>query len=82
MFSSAQYVSMLTGVPPRDSGVRTNVGLQRTPLDNVARRLRAAGRRGVEIGDQVDWWRTLFGDDIATHARDGAGRPARRGASR
>ena len=66
VFSSAQYVSMLTGVPPRDSGVRTNVGLQRTPLDNVARRLRAAGRRGVEIGDQVDWWRTLFGDDIAT----------------
>ena len=65
-FSSAQYVSMLTGVPPRDSGVRTNVGLQRTPLDNVARRLRAVGRRGVEIGDQVDWWRTLFGDDIAT----------------
>ena len=66
VFSSAQYVAMLTGVPPRDSGVRTNVGLQRTPLDNVARRLRAAGRRGVEIGDEVDWWRTLFGDDIAT----------------
>jgi len=66
VFSSAQYVSMLTGVPPRDSGVRTNVGLERTPLDNVARRLRAAGRRSVEIGDQVDWWRTLFGDDIAT----------------
>ena len=65
VFSSAQYVSMLTGVPPRDSGVRTNVGLTRTPLDNVARRLRAVGRRGVEIGDQVDWWRILFGDDLA-----------------
>ena len=65
VFSSAQYVSMLTGVPPRDSGVRTNVALPRTPLDNVARRLRDSGRRGVEIGDQVDWWRILFGDDFA-----------------
>jgi hypothetical protein len=66
VFSSPQYVAMLTGVPPRDSGVRTNVGLARTPLDSVARRLRAGGRRAVEIGDQVDWWRILFGDDLAT----------------
>jgi hypothetical protein len=56
---------MLTGVPPRDSGVRTNAALTRTPLDNVARRLRADGRRAVEIGDQVDWWSVLFGDDLA-----------------
>ena len=65
VFSSAQYVSMLTGVPPRDSGVRTNIDLGRTPLDNVPRRLRAGSRRSVEIGDQVDWWRVLFGDDLS-----------------
>jgi hypothetical protein len=64
-YSAAQYVAMLTGVPPADSGVRTNIPLARTPLATVPGALRAAGRRAVEVGDEVDWWARLFGDDFA-----------------
>lgn len=63
-YSSAQYVSFLTGVPPVDSGVRTNVNLPRVLLDNIPRQVRATGRMAIQLGDEVDWWRTLFGDDF------------------
>ncbi len=66
-YSAAQYVAALAGVRPADSGVRGNVGLLRTPLDSVPRRLRAAGRSAVELGDDVDWWFRLFGDDWTTN---------------
>lgn len=62
-YSAAQYVSALSGVRPADSGVRCNIGLLRTPLDSVPRRVTDAGRVAVEIGDDVDWWHRLFGDD-------------------
>jgi hypothetical protein len=61
-YSTAQYVSILTGVPPLDSGVRTNSGIHATRLDSVPRRVREAGGVAFEIGDEVDWWARLFGD--------------------
>jgi hypothetical protein len=64
-YSAAQYVAALSGVRPADSGVRGNVGLLRTSLDSVPARLRASGRVAIEIGDEVDWWTRLFGDDWA-----------------
>jgi Type I phosphodiesterase / nucleotide pyrophosphatase len=67
-FSSPQYVALLTGVPPRDSGVRTNRSPHQVLLDNVPRRLARAGRRAVEVGDEVDWWQRLFGADFAATA--------------
>jgi type I phosphodiesterase/nucleotide pyrophosphatase len=60
-YSAAEYVAMLTGVIPRDSGIRANVGLHLTPLDSVPARVRLHGGRAVEIGDEVDWWRELYG---------------------
>jgi hypothetical protein len=67
-FSSPQYVALLTGVPPRDSGVRTNRNPRPVLLDNVPRRLTVAGRRAIEIGDEIDWWQRLFGTDFASTA--------------
>jgi hypothetical protein len=64
-FSAAQYVAFLTGVGPPDSGVRTNLRPRRTPLDSVVARVRAAGRRTVQVGDQVDWWGRIFAWDRA-----------------
>jgi hypothetical protein len=42
-FSHPGYVAIVTGVPPRDSGVRNNVYPWAVPLDNLMRRARAAG---------------------------------------
>ena len=64
-FSAAQYVAFLTGVGPPDSGVRTNLRPRRTPLDSVVARVRAAGRRAAQVGDQVDWWGRIFTWDRA-----------------
>ncbi len=60
--SSPQYVAFLTGVAPADSGVRSNSGLYRIALDNVALRVQQE-HAGItlEIGDDVDWWKTMFG---------------------
>jgi hypothetical protein len=65
-YSAAQYVAALSGVRPADSGVRGNVGLLRTPLDSVPRRVTERGRVAAEIGDDCDWWLRLFGDDWAS----------------
>ena len=59
-YSAAQYVALLAGVPPRDSGVRTNETLRAAGVDDVARRARAAGLHTAVVSTCVDWWRHLF----------------------
>ena len=59
-YSAAQYVALLAGVPPRDSGVRTNETLRAAGVDDVARRARAAGLHTAVVSTCVDWWRRLF----------------------
>jgi hypothetical protein len=63
--SAAQYVALLSGVPPLDSGRRTNQGLRPVGLDNVAGAVRRAGGRSAVVSDEVDWWRRLYPDDFA-----------------
>src|SRR5436190_9171897 len=58
--SAAQYVALLAGVPPRDSGVRTNATLRAAGVDDVARRARAAGLHTAALSTGVDWWQRLF----------------------
>jgi hypothetical protein len=58
--SSAQYVALLAGVPPRDSGVRTNETLRAAGVDDVAHRARVAGLHTAVVSTGVDWWRRLF----------------------
>ncbi|HEY7375194.1 MAG TPA: alkaline phosphatase family protein [Polyangia bacterium] len=58
--SSAQYVALLAGVPPRDSGVRTNESLRAAGVDDVALRARAAGLHTAVVSTGVDWWQRLF----------------------
>ena len=59
-YSAAQYVALLAGVPPRDSGVRTNETLRAAGVDDVARRARAAGLHTAVVSTCVDWWGRLF----------------------
>jgi hypothetical protein len=59
-YSAAQYVALLAGVPPRDSGVRTNETLRAAGVDDVARRARVAGLHTAVVSTCVDWWRRLF----------------------
>jgi len=59
-YSAPQYVALLTGVPPRDSGVRTNEAIRAAGLDDVARRVREAGGRTAVLSTEVDWWARLF----------------------
>jgi hypothetical protein len=59
-YSAAQYVALLAGVPPRDSGVRTNETLRAAGVDDVARRARTAGFHTAVVSTCVDWWRRLF----------------------
>jgi hypothetical protein len=59
-YSAAQYVALLAGVPPRDSGVRTNETLRAAGVDDVARRVRIAGMHTAVVSTCVDWWRRLF----------------------
>ena len=59
-YSAAQYVALLAGVPPRDSGVRTNETLRAAGVDDVARRARVAGMHTAVVSTCVDWWRRLF----------------------
>ena len=59
-YSAAQYVALLAGVPPRDSGVRTNETLRAAGVDDVARQARAAGLHTAVVSTCVDWWGRLF----------------------
>jgi hypothetical protein len=60
-FSSPQYVALLTGVPPIDSGIRNNSALRLVGLDSLPAELRAQGRSAFVVSDEVDWWSRLFG---------------------
>jgi hypothetical protein len=64
-YSTAQYVALLTGVPPRDSGVRTNATIRPAGVDDVARSARDAGLRTAVVSTQVDWWQRLFPGSFA-----------------
>lgn len=50
-WSRPNYVSILTGVPPRASGVRTNHHTTPVPLDSLMDRARAAGLRVATATD-------------------------------
>ena len=86
-YSAAQYVALLTGVPPRDSGVRGNETLRPAGVDDVARRAREAGLRTAVVSTCVDWWSRLFPGsfvdarvtaeaDVRTQVETMAGEPA------
>jgi hypothetical protein len=59
-YSSAQYVSLFTGVPPCDSGIRGNQRLRPAGVEDVASVLRRSGRRTLGVSTEVDWWVQLF----------------------
>ena len=58
--SAPQYVALLAGVPPRDSGRRTNLAIGAAGVDDVALRARQSGGRTVALSTEVDWWGRLF----------------------
>ena len=64
-FSAPEYVAMLTGVPPRDSGIRSNATLRAAALDDVAASVRRAGGETVVVSDVVDWWPRLFPESFS-----------------
>jgi hypothetical protein len=59
-YSSAQYVSLFTGVPPCDSGIRGNERLRPAGVEDVATVLRRTGRHTLGVSTEVDWWVQLF----------------------
>jgi predicted AlkP superfamily pyrophosphatase or phosphodiesterase len=65
-YSAAQYVALLAGVPPRDSGVRTNETLRAAGVDDVGRGARAAGLHTAVVSTCVDWWQRLFPNSFET----------------
>ncbi|HKA87532.1 MAG TPA: alkaline phosphatase family protein [Haliangiales bacterium] len=60
--SSPNYVSLLTGVPPRHSGVRTNDYAGRVAVDNLFARVRAAGLRSAYVSQLSEAVPELFPD--------------------
>jgi hypothetical protein len=63
--SRPNYVTILTGVPPRDSGIRTNAVRAPTGVDAIMDRVHAAGLRAVTASD--------FGSFTSLFARPGLG---------
>lgn len=60
--SAAQYVSLLAGVTPRDSGRRSNEDIGTVKLDSVADVARRSGAHTAVYSDCVNWWWQLFPD--------------------
>jgi hypothetical protein len=58
--SAPQYVALLTGVPPEDSGRRSNEQITAAGLDSVPAVVRRAGGKTAAFSDCVDWWWQLF----------------------
>jgi hypothetical protein len=63
-FSHPGYVALLTGVPPRESGVRNNQYPWVVPLDNLMRRARAAGLKVAYLSPDDDGVPRLFPHDF------------------
>ena len=63
-FSHPGYVAMMTGVPPRESGVRNNQYPWQVPLDNLMRRARAAGLKVAYLSPDDDGLPRLFPHDF------------------
>jgi hypothetical protein len=76
--SRPNYATILTGVPPRDSGIRTNTVHAPTGVDTVMARVRAAGLRAVTASD-YGAFRALFARPSARSsggaAQSGGARP-------
>lgn len=68
--SAPQYVALLSGVPPEDSGRRSNEEISASGLDSVPAAVRRAGGKTAGFSDCVDWWWRLFPDafDHRVHA--------------
>jgi hypothetical protein len=65
--SAAQYVALLSGVPPEDSGRRSNDSITPTGLDSVGAVVRRAGGKTAAFSDCVEWWPQLFPDAFDVH---------------
>ncbi len=63
-YSHPGYVALVTGVPPRESGVRNNHYPWEVPLDNVMRRARAAGLRVSFLSPHDDGLPGMFPHDL------------------
>lgn len=62
--SMPNYVSIVAGVEPRWSGVRTNDFRGRVEVDNMMVRARAAGMRVAYVSYSGDGLPIMFGDDL------------------
>jgi hypothetical protein len=62
--SRPNYVSIVTGVPPELSGVRTNDAAHRVDLDSLMDRLAARGRATAYVSDSSDGLPYLFFEDL------------------
>lgn len=63
--SRPNYVSILSGVPPVASGVRTNAYYRRVDLDSLPRRAAAMGLPSAFVTDSASSVATLFRGDFA-----------------
>jgi hypothetical protein len=59
--SKSNYVTLLSGVTPRYSGARTNVGFRLHAVDSLFARARAAGRNASYVADKTRGIPRLFG---------------------
>lgn len=62
--SRANYVSIVTGVPPAASGVRSNDYNWPVPLDNLMARAKDAGLDSAYVADYTPSFGFLFPDDV------------------
>ncbi len=62
--SRPSYVSIITGVPPKISGVRNNAYSARVDLDSLMDRLLASGRQTAFVSDVTSGFPRMFAQDI------------------
>lgn len=67
--SKSNYVTLISGVTPRYSGARTNVGFRLHAVDSLFARARAAGRTASYVADKTRGIARLFGVEDAQVAR-------------
>jgi hypothetical protein len=63
--SRPNYVSILTGVPPRYSGVRSNDYRWQVPLDSLLHRVRASGRQTAFATDAAPGFGSMFSGQLS-----------------
>jgi hypothetical protein len=62
--SRPNYVSIVTGVPPKVSGVRNNFYWDRVELDSIMDRLRASGRETAYVSESSGGFAYMFSQDV------------------